>query len=119
MPRVNGNAVAKHIRSSERRDTPIVAITGFGEDVTTSCSNPCLSRPFCRVRFVFPSGHQETGFRFWQRQFAEGPGCDSYLTHEGLFPNLGSSKVEFSCHLIYNGVSHRQHFTIKTRTVLL
>ena len=32
MPRVNGNAVARRIRSSDRRDTPIVAITGFSED---------------------------------------------------------------------------------------
>jgi len=72
MPRVNGNAVAKHIRSSERRDTPIVAITGFGQDVTTSCSNLCLSRPFCRVRFVFPSGHQVTEFRFGKGNLLKG-----------------------------------------------
>ena len=29
MPRLNGNAVARHIRSSDRQDTPIVAITGL------------------------------------------------------------------------------------------
>ena len=36
MPRLNGNTVATHIRSSDRQDTPIVTITGFGEDAIDS-----------------------------------------------------------------------------------
>jgi CheY-like chemotaxis protein len=32
MLRLNGNAAARHIRSSDWQDIPIVGITGFGED---------------------------------------------------------------------------------------
>jgi two-component system cell cycle sensor histidine kinase/response regulator CckA len=47
MPRVNGNAVARHIRSSDRQDTPIVAITGFGEDaIEWELFNSVLVKPF-------------------------------------------------------------------------
>ena len=47
MPRVNGNAVARHIRSSDRQDTPIVAITGFGEDaIERELFNSVLVKPF-------------------------------------------------------------------------
>jgi CheY-like chemotaxis protein len=47
MPRVSGNAVARHIRSSDRRDTPIVAITGFGEDaIERELFNSVLEKPF-------------------------------------------------------------------------
>jgi CheY-like chemotaxis protein len=47
MPTVSGNAVARHIRSSDRRDTPIVAITGFGEDaIERELFNSVLEKPF-------------------------------------------------------------------------
>jgi DNA-binding response OmpR family regulator len=47
MPRVNGNAVARHIRSSDRQDTPIIAITGFGEDaIERELFNSVIVKPF-------------------------------------------------------------------------
>lgn len=47
MPRVDGNAVARHIRSSDRQDTPIIAITGFGEDaIERELFNSVLVKPF-------------------------------------------------------------------------
>ena len=47
MPRVNGNAVARHIRSSDRQDTPIIAITGLGEDaIERELFNSVLGKPF-------------------------------------------------------------------------
>ena len=46
MPRMNGNAVAKHIRSSDKADTPIVAITGYGDDIDRELFNFVLLKPF-------------------------------------------------------------------------
>ena len=46
MPRKDGNAVAKHIRSSHKPDTPIVAITGFGEDIEKGLFDISLLKPF-------------------------------------------------------------------------
>ena len=47
MPTVNGNAVARHIRSSDRQDTPIIAITGFGKDaIERELFNSVLVKPF-------------------------------------------------------------------------
>ena len=46
MPRKDGNAVAKHIRNSRKPDTPIVAITGFGEDIEKGLFNVSLLKPF-------------------------------------------------------------------------
>ncbi len=47
MPRMNGNAVAKYIRSSDKSDMPIVAITGSGEDdIDKELFNFVLSKPF-------------------------------------------------------------------------
>ena len=47
MPTVNGNAVARHIRSSDRQDTPIVAITGLGEGaVENELFDSVLVKPF-------------------------------------------------------------------------
>ena len=47
MLRLNGNAVARHIRSSDRQDTPIIAITGFGEDaIERQLFNSVLVKPF-------------------------------------------------------------------------
>ena len=46
MPRMNGNAVAKHIRSSDKSETPIVAITGYGDDIDRELFNFLLLKPF-------------------------------------------------------------------------
>jgi two-component system cell cycle sensor histidine kinase/response regulator CckA len=47
MPRMNGNAVAKCIRSSDKSDIPIVAITGSGEeDIDRELFNFVLLKPF-------------------------------------------------------------------------
>jgi two-component system response regulator ResD len=47
MPRMNGCEVAKHIRSSDRSSTPIVAITGFSEnDISEEFFNSLLMKPF-------------------------------------------------------------------------
>jgi CheY-like chemotaxis protein len=32
MPRMDGNAVARHIRNSDRPDMPIIAISGFAHE---------------------------------------------------------------------------------------
>ena len=50
MPRANGNEVAKHVRSSSRRDTPVVAITGCVEEaIEKGLFNLFLIKPF-RIR---------------------------------------------------------------------
>ena len=47
MPRMNGNAVAKHIRSSDKPDMPIVAITVSSEDdIDRELFNFVLLKPF-------------------------------------------------------------------------
>ena len=46
MPRMNGNAVAKHIRSSDKSETSIVAITGYGDDIDRELFNFVLLKPF-------------------------------------------------------------------------
>jgi two-component system, OmpR family, response regulator VicR len=47
MPKMNGNEVAKHIRSSERADTPVVAITGCVEEaIERGLFNLFLIKPF-------------------------------------------------------------------------
>ena len=46
MPRMNGNGVAKHIRSSDKSETPIVAITGYGDDIDRELFNFVLLKPF-------------------------------------------------------------------------
>ena len=46
MPRKDGNAVARHIRNSRKPDTPIVAITWFGEDIEKGLFNVSLLKPF-------------------------------------------------------------------------
>ena len=47
MPRMNGNEVAKHIRSSDKSDTPMVAITGSCEDdIDRQLFNFVLLKPF-------------------------------------------------------------------------
>ena len=46
MPRMDGNAVARHIRNSDRPDMPIVAISGFGNDINEELFNFLLIKPF-------------------------------------------------------------------------
>jgi len=47
MPRMNGNEVAKHIRSSYKSDIPMVAITGSCEDdIDRQLFNFVLLKPF-------------------------------------------------------------------------
>jgi len=46
MPRKDGNDVAKHIRSSERAETPIAAITAYKDEVQTDLFDFSLIKPF-------------------------------------------------------------------------
>lgn len=46
MPRKSGNAVAKHIRGSERAETPIGAITGYKDEVQTDLFDFSIIKPF-------------------------------------------------------------------------
>ena len=46
MPKIDGNAVAEYIRSSNRADTPIVAITGYRETGNKELFNSILVKPF-------------------------------------------------------------------------
>jgi DNA-binding NtrC family response regulator len=46
MPRMDGNAVAKHIRNSDKPETPIVAITGFSDSVEKGLFDISLLKPF-------------------------------------------------------------------------
>jgi len=46
MPRKDGNDVAKYIRSSERTETPIVAITAYKDEVQTDLFSFAITKPF-------------------------------------------------------------------------
>lgn len=46
MPRKDGNDVAKYIRSSDRRETPIVAITAYKDEVQTELFDFSIIKPF-------------------------------------------------------------------------
>jgi len=47
MPKISANAVAKHIRGSDKSDTPIVAIIGPGDDeIDHELFNFILMKPF-------------------------------------------------------------------------
>jgi DNA-binding response OmpR family regulator len=47
MPKANGNEVAKHVRASGKRDTPVVAITGCVEEaIERELFNLSLIKPF-------------------------------------------------------------------------
>ncbi|MBP1699582.1 MAG: two-component system response regulator [Deltaproteobacteria bacterium] len=46
MPRKDGNEVAKHIRSSEKAETPIAAITAYRDEVQKDMFNFSLLKPF-------------------------------------------------------------------------
>ena len=46
MPRMDGNAVARHIRNSDRPDVPIIAISGFADEVENDLFNFFITKPF-------------------------------------------------------------------------
>ena len=46
MPRVYGNQVAKHIRGSCKPDTPIVAISGYGNEIDEGLFDFSITKPF-------------------------------------------------------------------------
>jgi len=47
MPRMDGNAVAEYIRSSENPDTPIVALTASSpDDINSELFNFIIMKPF-------------------------------------------------------------------------
>ena len=46
MPRKDGNDVAKHIRKSERAETPIIAITAYKDEVETDLVDFTMIKPF-------------------------------------------------------------------------
>jgi CheY-like chemotaxis protein len=46
MPGIDGNDVARCIRNSDKPDTPVVAITGFANDVNRELFNLIVEKPF-------------------------------------------------------------------------
>ena len=46
MPRVDGNQVAKHIRGSDKPDTPIVAMSGYNDKADGELFDFTLEKPF-------------------------------------------------------------------------
>jgi CheY-like chemotaxis protein len=46
MPRMDGNAVARHIRNSDRPDIPIIAVSGFADEVENGMFNFFIEKPF-------------------------------------------------------------------------
>jgi CheY-like chemotaxis protein len=46
IPRMDGNEVAAYIRNLGRPDTPLVAITGFPEEVQNNIFDFSLTKPF-------------------------------------------------------------------------
>lgn len=46
MPEMDGNAVARHIKSSTESETPIVAITGFSHEANAQLFDFILMKPF-------------------------------------------------------------------------
>jgi len=46
MPRVDGNQVAKHIRGSDKPDTPIVAMSGYNDKTENQLFDFMLAKPF-------------------------------------------------------------------------
>lgn len=46
MPKMDGNEVARHIRDSHRANTPLVAITGYTEEVQMNLFDCVLEKPF-------------------------------------------------------------------------
>lgn len=46
MPNMDGNEVARYIRNSDKSDTPLIAITGFPEDLQLELFDAILCKPF-------------------------------------------------------------------------
>ena len=46
MPRENGNQVAKHIRGSDRPNTPIVAMSGYPKEIDKTFFDFSITKPF-------------------------------------------------------------------------
>jgi CheY-like chemotaxis protein len=46
MPGIDGNAVAKYIKHSDRADTPIMAISGFTDNINKGLFNMYIQKPF-------------------------------------------------------------------------
>ena len=46
MPNMDGNEVARHIRNSDKSGTPLIAITGFPEELQLEMFDGFLSKPF-------------------------------------------------------------------------
>jgi two-component system response regulator ResD len=46
MPNMDGNEVARYIRNSDKSSTPVIAITGFIEDLQMDMFDAFLSKPF-------------------------------------------------------------------------
>ena len=46
MPRMDGNAVAKYIRSSDRPHIPILAISGFANEIKRELFDLTIPKPF-------------------------------------------------------------------------
>jgi len=59
MPRRDGNEVAKHIRSSERPETPIAAITSYSDEVQEGIFDFSLLKPFRNEELVTIIGSLE------------------------------------------------------------
>lgn len=64
MPRKDGNDVAKYIRSSDRRETPIVAITAYKDEVQTELFDFSIIKPFRNeelIRIIRSFEHTHSG----------------------------------------------------------
>jgi two-component system cell cycle sensor histidine kinase/response regulator CckA len=46
MPQVNGNQVAKHIRGSDKPNTPIVAMSGYPKEIDKRLFDFSITKPF-------------------------------------------------------------------------
>ena len=46
MPGMDGNAVARHIRNSDRPDMPIIAISAFTDELESELFNSFIKKPF-------------------------------------------------------------------------
>ncbi len=46
MPNMDGNEVARHIRNSDKSGTPLIAMTGFPEELQLEMFDGFLSKPF-------------------------------------------------------------------------
>ena len=46
MPGMDGNAVARSVRSSDKADVPIIAMSGYDEKFDTELFNVALQKPF-------------------------------------------------------------------------